>query len=98
MTILLNILTVAPANRDQLLDMLRDNINTVIKTLDGWISTDLIASADGTRVVIHSRWRDGAAIAAMRADPRMVAYFPKIAALASFDAIVGEVAHAAAAR
>lgn len=95
MTTLLNILTVNPTNQARLLDMLRDNVDTVIQTLDGWISTTLVASADGTRVVIHSQWRDGAAVAAMRADPRMVAYFPKLAELASFDSIVGEVAHEA---
>jgi quinol monooxygenase YgiN len=95
MTNLLNILTIDPINQAQLLEMLRENIDTVIHTLDGWISTTLIASADGKRVVIQSQWRDAAAIAAMRADPRMVAYFPKFAALASFDSIIGEVAHAA---
>jgi quinol monooxygenase YgiN len=79
----------------QLLDSLRANIDTVIRTLDGWISTSLIATADGTRVVIHSQWRDAAAVAAMAADPRMVAYRPALAALASFDSIIGEVAHAA---
>jgi quinol monooxygenase YgiN len=97
MTILLNILTVDPTNQGRLLEMLRDNTDTVIRTLDGWISTTLIASADGKRVVIHSQWRDAAAVAAMRSDPRMVAYFPKLAALASFDSIVGEVAHTTAA-
>lgn len=97
MTTLLNILTVSPANQDQLLEMLRDNIDSVIRTLDGWVSTNLIASADATRVVIHSQWRDAAAVAAMRTDVRMVAYFPRIAALASFDSILGEVAHSATA-
>lgn len=95
MTTLLNILTVDPVKQTQLLEMLRENVDTVIHTLDGWISTRLIASADGKRVVIHSQWRNAAAVAAMRSDPRMVAYFPKLAALASFDSIVGEIAHAA---
>lgn len=95
MTTLINILTVEPGNQQPLLAMLRDNVDTVIRTLDGWIATNLIASADGARVVIHSQWRDPAAIAAMRSDPRMVAYFPKIAALASLDSIVGDIAHAA---
>ncbi|MEO7495759.1 MAG: antibiotic biosynthesis monooxygenase [Massilia sp.] len=97
MTVLLNILTVAPADRDRVLDMLRENIETVIRTLDGWVSTELVASADGSRIVIHSTWRDPAAVAAMRADPRMVAYFPQLAALASFDSIAGELAHTASA-
>jgi quinol monooxygenase YgiN len=73
--------------------MLHDNADKVLRTLDGWISSSTIASADGKRVVVHSQWRDNAAIAAMRADARMTAYFPKFAALASFEAIVGEVSH-----
>ena len=94
MAILLNILTVDPINQGQLLEMLRDNTDTVFRTPDGWISTTLIESEDGTRIVIHSQWRDTAAVEVMRSDPRMVAYFPKLAALASFDSVVGEVAHA----
>jgi quinol monooxygenase YgiN len=95
MTTLLIPLTVDPANQSQVLDMLRDNIHTVIRTLDGWIATDLIATADGTRIVIHSQWRDAAAVTAMQSDPRMVAYYPKLAALATIEAIKGEVVHAA---
>jgi quinol monooxygenase YgiN len=95
MTTLLNILTVDPANQPQLLELLRTNTDTVVRSLDGWISTNLIASHDGTRVVIHSQWRDAASVEAMRRDPRMAAYFPRIAALAAFDSIVGDVAHAA---
>jgi quinol monooxygenase YgiN len=97
MTTLVNVLTVDPTNQPRLLELLRDNIDTVISTLDGWIATNLIASADGTRVVIHSQWRDAASVEAMRRDPRMVAYFPRIAALAAFDSIVGDVVHSTAA-
>jgi quinol monooxygenase YgiN len=96
MTTLVNVLTVDPANQTQLLELLRANTDKVIRTLDGWIATNLIASADGTRVVIHSQWRDVASVEAMRRDPRMVAYFPRIAALAAFDSIVGDIAYAAA--
>ncbi|PFH12401.1 quinol monooxygenase YgiN [Collimonas sp. PA-H2] len=95
MTTLLIPLTVDPANQTQVLDMLRDNIHTVIRTLDGWIATNLMATADGTRIVIHSQWRDAAAVRAMQTDPRMVAYYPKLAALATIEAITGEVVHAA---
>jgi quinol monooxygenase YgiN len=98
MTTLLNVLTVDPANQAPLLDLLCTNIDNVIRTLDGWISTRLISSTDGTRVVIHSEWRDAASVEAMRRDPRMVAYFPRIAALASFDSIAGDVAYSATAR
>jgi quinol monooxygenase YgiN len=95
MTTLLVSLTVDPANQSQVLETLRDNIHTVIRTLEGWIATDLIATADKTQIVIHSQWRDAAAVKAMQADPRMVAYYPKLAALASIEAIMGEVVQAA---
>ena len=95
MTTLLISLTIDPANQSQVLDMLRDNIHTVIRTLDGWIATNLIATTDGSRIVIHSQWRDDAAIAAMRADPRMVAYYPKLAAFATIAPIMGELVHEA---
>jgi quinol monooxygenase YgiN len=88
---LINLLTVEPQKQAELIDLLRENTETVIRTLDGWIATDLIAGADGTTVVIHSRWESQAHIAAMRADPRMIAYFPKIAALASLNSVAGEV-------
>jgi len=93
MIILLNILTVDPADQASLLELLRANTDTVVATLDGWISTQLIASTDGTRVVICSEWRDAGAVDAMRRHPRMAAYFPRITALATFDSIAGDVVH-----
>lgn len=95
MKVLLNVLTVDPVNQPKLLELLHANTDTVVRTLDGWIATNIIASADKTRVVIHSQWRDAAAIDAMRRDPQMTAYLPSIAALAAFDSIVGDVAFSA---
>lgn len=93
-TTLVNVLTCDPANQTALLDLLRENINAVITTLDGWKSTSLVASQDGTRVTIISQWRDSAAVRAMQADERMKAYFPRIAALAKLDSVVGNIAYA----
>ena len=64
------------------------------RRLDGWHSTSLVAAQDGTRVVIISQWRDPAAVGAMQGDARMQAYFPRIAALATLDSVVGAVAYA----
>ena len=58
-------------------------------TRKGWIATNLIASTDGKQVIIYSQWETAADVEAMRADPRMLAYFPKIIELASFSSIVG---------
>lgn len=86
---LVNVLAVEPQKQHELVDLLRQNTETVVKTLKGWIATSLIASSDGKRVVIHSQWDTAADVEAMRSEPRMLAYFPKIAALAAFDSIVG---------
>ncbi|AZG08988.1 antibiotic biosynthesis monooxygenase [Pigmentiphaga sp. H8] len=86
---LVNVLSVHPGKQQELLASLRQNTETVIRTLPGWISTRLIASGDGKRIVIHSQWDSAADVEAMRADPRMQAYFPTIRDLASFDSILG---------
>jgi quinol monooxygenase YgiN len=87
--ILINLLKVKPGKQEALLALLKQNIDTVIRTLNGWKTTRLIAAKDGAGVVIYSEWETPAAVEAMRNDPRMKAYFPKIIELASFDSIVG---------
>ena len=92
-TTLINILTVEPENQQKLIKLLRDNTENVITRLDGWISTSFIAGKDHRHVVIYSQWRDLASVEAMRTNPDMVAYFPRIAALAAFDSLAGDVVY-----
>ncbi|HEV7307123.1 antibiotic biosynthesis monooxygenase family protein [Ensifer sp.] len=87
---LVNVLTVEPGKQAQLITLLKRNIDTVIRTLDGWRTSRLIAAKDGASVVIYSEWETPAAVEAMRADPRMKAYFPQILELASLQSVVGE--------
>jgi quinol monooxygenase YgiN len=87
--ILVNLLKAKPGQQEALLALLRHNTDTVIRTLAGWKTTRLIAAQDGAGVVIYSEWHSSAAIEAMRSDPRMKAYLPKILELASLDSIVG---------
>lgn len=87
--ILINLLKVKPGKQDALIALLKQNIDTVVRTLHGWKTTRLIAAKDGAGVVIYSEWETPAAIEAMRSDPRMKAYFPKIIDLASVDSLVG---------
>ena len=92
-TTLINVLTSDPENQQKLIELLRGNTETVVSRLDGWISTSLIAAKDQRHVVIYSQWRDVASVEAMRANPDMVAYFPRIAALAAFDGFAGDVVY-----
>ena len=87
--ILINLLKVNPENQDALIALLKQNTETVIRTLPGWKTTRLIAAGDGAGVVIYSEWESAAAVEAMRNDPRMQACFPKVIELASLDSIVG---------
>jgi len=87
--ILINLLKVEPGKQNALIALLKQSTDTVIRTLPGWKTTRLIAAKDGAGVVIYSEWDSPAAVEAMRGDPRMKAYFPKIAELASLDSIVG---------
>jgi quinol monooxygenase YgiN len=89
--IFVNLLKVKSGKQDALIALLKQNIDTVIRTLHGWKATRLIAAKDGAGVVIYSEWESPAAIEAMRSDPRMKAYFPEIAELASLDSIMGSV-------
>lgn len=92
-TTLINVLTVEPENQAKLLESLRQNAESVVSTLPGWISTSFVVAHDKQRVVIYSQWRDLASLRAMQAHPQMRAYFPHVAALASFDSISGDVAY-----
>jgi quinol monooxygenase YgiN len=87
---LVNLLKVEPGKQAQLIALLKRNIETVISTLGGWRTSRLIAAKDGASVIIYSEWETPAAIEAMRADPRMKAYFPQILELASLESILGE--------
>jgi quinol monooxygenase YgiN len=92
-TTLVNVLTVEPENQQKLIRLLRENTENVISTLDGWISTSFIAAKDQRHVIIYSQWRDLASVEAMSTNPNMTAYFPRIAALAAFDSIAGDVVY-----
>jgi quinol monooxygenase YgiN len=87
-TTLVNILTVEPENQQKLIRLLR-----VVSRLDGWISTSFIAATDQRHVLIYSQWRDLRSVEAMQSNPDMVAYFPRIAALAAFDSLAGDVVY-----
>jgi hypothetical protein len=87
--ILINLLKVKPGKQDALIALLKQNTDTVMRTLHGWKTTRLIAAKDGAGVVIYSEWDTPAAVASMRSDPRVTACLPTILELASLDSIIG---------
>ena len=89
--VLINLLKANPGKQDALVALLKQNVDTVIRTLHGWKTTRLIAAKDGSAVVIYSEWESPADVEAMRGDPRMQAYFPKFMELASLDSVAGSI-------
>jgi len=87
--VLVNLLKTRPGRQDALIALLKQNVDTVIRTLPGWKTTRLIAAEDGDDVVIYSEWESPAAVEAMRSDPRMTACFQRISELASLDSVMG---------
>lgn len=94
-TTLINLMKVQPDDQPALIKLLEQNIEEVVSTLGGWRGTRLIAAQDGAAVIIHSEWDTPAAIEAMRNDPRMQAYFPRILDLASVESTMGELVFSA---
>lgn len=88
---LVNVFRTHPEKQGVLADLLKENIRTVISTLNGWRLSRVIAGAEGSSVVIYSEWDSAQDIEAMRKDPRMVAYFPKIRELAQLESIHGQI-------
>jgi quinol monooxygenase YgiN len=87
---LVNIFTVEPENQERLVQLLIEGTETTFSKLPGYISASFHKSKDGRRVVNYGQWRSPEDIAAFRNDPAIGAYFGKVKALATFEAIVCE--------
>lgn len=93
MTTLINILSVEPDNQQKLVELLKDATDGLFSRFAGWISTSLLRSQDGKRVVIYSQWRSPKDIAAFRQNPEVGSYLQRIAALAKFESFECDVSY-----
>lgn len=91
LTTLVNIFTVAQEDCDRLALLLKEGTDAWICKVPGFISSALHVSRDKQRIVIYGQWRSAEAIAAMRQNPEMPAYFERIKAIAKMEAIICDV-------
>lgn len=91
LTTLINVFSVAPDDRDQLVALLKEGTAAWISKVPGFVSSSLHVSRDGQRVVIYGQWRSADGIAAMRQHPQMPAYFERIKAIAQMEAMTCDV-------
>jgi quinol monooxygenase YgiN len=82
---LINVFTVIPERQRELTDLLIEATEQVIQHLPGFISANIHASTDGTRVVNYAQWESAEALQAMLADPAAQRHTGTAAAIASYD-------------
>jgi quinol monooxygenase YgiN len=79
---LINVFDVDPSKQQELLDLLNEGTEKVIRRLPGFVSVNLLTSNDGTRVVNYAQWRSLEDIKATLADPEAQNYAKRAAELA----------------
>lgn len=89
---LVNIFDVEPSKQQELVDLLNEGTEKVARTRPGFVSVNILASLDGTRVLNYAQWASQDALKAIQTDPEMGAYAQKTAALAKAAPAVYRVA------
>jgi quinol monooxygenase YgiN len=79
---LINVFDVTPSKQQQLVDLLTDGTEQVMKHRPGFVSVNIHASNDGTRVVNYAQWRTLEDVKAVIADPEAQGYAKRAAELA----------------
>src|SRR5262245_10636842 len=88
---LINIFTVEPQNQQKLVELLDEGTKGFFSKMTGWISTNLLTSTDGKRVILYSQWQSARDIDAFRQNPNMGPYLQGITAIAKYEAMTCEV-------
>lgn len=66
---LINVFTVEPQRAADLVELLRQATDDVMRHVPGFITANIHLSTDGTRVVNYAQWRSADDFQAMLADP-----------------------------
>ncbi|HWD04440.1 MAG TPA: antibiotic biosynthesis monooxygenase family protein [Amycolatopsis sp.] len=82
---LINVFTVDPDRQQELVSVLSTATADTIRHCPGFISANIHASTDGTRVVNYAQWSSAEAMQAMLADPACRPHLTAAAALATFE-------------
>jgi quinol monooxygenase YgiN len=89
---LINVFTVDPSKQDELVKVLENATEKVIKNLTGFVSANIHRSFDGRHVANYAQWESREALDAMLAHPAAQQHLRDAAALAQFEPNLYEVA------
>jgi quinol monooxygenase YgiN len=79
---LVNVFDVDAARQQELVDLLIEGTEKVVRHKPGFVSVNLLASKDGSRVVNYAQWRSQDDVSATMADPEVQGYARRAAELA----------------
>jgi quinol monooxygenase YgiN len=80
---LINVFDVEPSKQQELVDLLTEGTEYVMRHRRGFVSVNLLTSNDGTRVVNDAQWHSLEDVMATMADPDAQAYARRAAELAN---------------
>src|SRR2546421_10017758 len=89
---LINSFTVDPERQDELIRLLVEATEQVMRHRPGFVSANIHRGLDGTRVANYAQWRSREDFEAMLANPEAAAHLREAATIATFDAHLYEVA------
>jgi quinol monooxygenase YgiN len=78
----INVFDVDPSKQQELIEILKEGTEKVMRKRPGFVSVNLLASADGTRVVNYAQWRSPDDVKATMGDPEAQAYAKRAAEIA----------------
>lgn len=79
----INVIDVDPSKQQELVDLLNEGTDKVMRHRPGFISVSILASVDGKRVVNYAQWRSQDDVKATMADPEAQAFAKRTAAIAT---------------
>lgn len=80
---MVNIFTVHPEDQEELVKLLVEATESVMRGQPGFVSANIHTSVDGTRVVNYAQWRSIEDFETMRANPDVHPHFREVRAIAT---------------
>jgi heme-degrading monooxygenase HmoA len=92
MLTLINTFTVAPERQEEVINLLIETTDKVMKRLPGFVSANIHRGLDGRHVANYAQWRTRDAFEAMLRNPEAQAHMREIAQIANAEPLLYEVA------
>ena len=85
---LINTFTVAPERQEELVQLLIEATENVMKHLPGFVSANIHRGLDGRHVANYAQWRSREDFEAMLGNPEAQAHMGPVGAMAQFDPVL----------